>query len=463
MLTSHPEAAEANYRRDLGNGLILRWSMVEDIEKIAQLTGMAFRSKADDPPNVRTMNEIRELMRGDHPLMGSGDYGLVEDTSREGSPAVACTCLWRNRWDYEGIPFDVGQPEIVASDPAYRNRGLIRALFEMVHARSESEGHLVQGITGIPYFYRQFGYEYALDLDGKKRVYISQIPQVKEGEPEPFALRPAIEADLPFIKELYNLRRTRGMVSSFISDKYWLYEIRRKGNPAEERYPRIQMIVNSAGAAQGYVSVVAGRGNNGASFLVFQPFDVLPDVNLVAMMPSVLRALHRYAEETPVFKLRPDQPTEPLKRLVLSLGTTHPVYDVLGQELTAYSQPTYAWYIRVPDLPAFVRHIAPVLERRLVGSVMGSYTGELKLNFYRGGLRMVFEQGQMKAAEHWSAPMYEANDGAGFPPLVFLKLLFGYRSLDELRYMYPDVWASGETETMLKVLFPAKPSTVVPL
>ena len=463
MLTSHSEAAQANYRRDLGNGLILRWSTVEDTEKIAQLASIVFRDKADDPPNARLMREIRDLMRGDHPLMGSGDYGLIEDTSREGSPAVACTCLWRNRWEYEGIPFDVGQPEIVGSDPAYRNRGLIRALFEMVHARSEVEGHLVQGITGIPYFYRQFGYEYALALDGERSVYVSQIPRAKEGESEPYALRPATEADVPFLQDLYNLRRTRGMISSIIPDKYWLYEIRHKENSPEGRYPRIQMIVDSAGATKGFVTVISARRGKGADFVVFQPFDVLPDVNLHAMMPSVLRALLRYAEETPVSRRRPEQPTDPLRRLVLSLGTTHPVYDVLGQELTAYSQPTYAWYIRVPDLPAFLRHIAPVLEQRLAGSVMGRYTGELRLNFYRGGLRMVFEQGHLATVENWQAPIYEANDSAGFPPLVFLKLLFGYRSLDELRHMYPDVWANSEGETLLNVLFPAKQSTVVPL
>ncbi len=57
---------------------------------------------------------------------------------------------------------------MVATDARYRNRGLVRALFEMIHARSSAEGHLVQAITGIPYFYRQFGYEYVLDLDGSR-------------------------------------------------------------------------------------------------------------------------------------------------------------------------------------------------------------------------------------------------------------------------------------------------------
>ena len=108
-------------------------------------------------------------MSGTHPLMGPGDFALVEDQSKPHNPLVACTCLWRHTWEYEGIPFAMGRPEIVASDPAYRHRGLIRALFELIHARSEAEGHLVQAITGIPYFYRLFGYEYALDLEWKPR------------------------------------------------------------------------------------------------------------------------------------------------------------------------------------------------------------------------------------------------------------------------------------------------------
>ena len=50
MLTTIPAAA-ATYRRDLGDGLILRWSTAEDTENIAQLCGMVFRDKADEPAN----------------------------------------------------------------------------------------------------------------------------------------------------------------------------------------------------------------------------------------------------------------------------------------------------------------------------------------------------------------------------------------------------------------------------
>src|SRR5579859_344280 len=120
-------AATANYRRDLGDGLILRWSTAQDTENIAQLCSMVFRDKADEPANEFMLYWIRRLMRGDHPVMGPGDFGVVEDARKEGNPLVACTCLWRHNWEYESVPFAIGRPEIVGSDPAYRNRGLIRA------------------------------------------------------------------------------------------------------------------------------------------------------------------------------------------------------------------------------------------------------------------------------------------------------------------------------------------------
>ena len=174
------EAAQSTYRRDLGDGLVLRWSTAEDTASLLQLVGHVFRRGENAPPNANTMSIVARLMRGDYPLMGQGDFAVIEDTSRDGKPLVACTCLWRQRWEYDGIPFGLGRPEFVGTDPAYRNRGLIRALFEVIHARSEAEGQLMQAITGIAYFYRQFGYEYALQLEAGRTTYLSLIAKLKE-------------------------------------------------------------------------------------------------------------------------------------------------------------------------------------------------------------------------------------------------------------------------------------------
>ncbi len=458
MVTTHThEAATATYRRDLGNGLVLRWSTAADTANIAQLVGQVFRDKESDPPNEGMTTEVHELMSGKNPLMGSGDYGVIEDTRKEGNPIVACTCLWLNHWEYEGIPFEMGQPEIVATDPNYRNKGLIRALFEMVHARSESRGDMVQAITGIPHFYRQFGYEYVLDLSGKRVVYSFQIPKAKAGEAEPYTLRNATAEDVSTIQHIYSYRRKIGVVTANVPDSYWLYEIQRVSDKSQ-RFPRLQMIVDAAGKTYGYTFISSKRYRPGNNLEVYA-LDIVPTVNLLALLPSTLRALYAYGSQLPIRNV-----TEQvhLDQISLNLGRTHPVYDALGSLAPFYEAP-YAWYIRVRDVPAFLKHIAPVLERRMEHSVVADYTGELKIDLYKGGMRLVFEHGKLMVAENWRVPVYDSNAGAGCPALVFLQLLFCHRSLDELRQMFPDVWAEGDTEIVLKALFPAQASTPLPL
>jgi hypothetical protein len=44
-----------------------------------------------------------------------------------------------------------------------------------------------------------------------------------------------------------------------------------------------------------------------------------------------------------------------------------------------------------------------------------------------------------------------------------LQLLFGRRSLDELRYAFPDVYADQIGRPLLEALFPAQASWVLPL
>ncbi len=186
--------------------------------------------------------------------------------------------------------------------------------------------------------------------------------------------------------------------------------------------------------------------------------EVAQNINLQAMMPSVLRNLQAYGELLPISHRN----KEPFSAISFLLGRNHPVYDALGP-LAPIHEPPYAWYIRVADLPAFIMHIAPALQQRLANSAIANYTGELKIDFYRGGLRLAFENGLLTTAEPWTAPIYNAEPSAGFPPLVFLQLLFGHRSLDDLHAILPDAWANDDTKLVLKTLFPTRPSYPLPL
>ncbi|HVU69823.1 MAG TPA: GNAT family N-acetyltransferase [Ktedonobacteraceae bacterium] len=448
------QAASNPFSRHEADGLAFRWSSAEDAGRIAALHSLVHRENAQAAPNAHYMRIVYALMSGAYPFMGPCDFALIEDTTREGRPVVASTCLWRHTWTYEGIPFSVGRPEMVATDPAYRHRGLIRRLFEQVHARSEAEGDLAQAITGIAYFYRQFGYEYALELEDRRATPLALIPPAPEGQAEGFTLRQATPLDIPHIMELYQRRCASGIVAASFTHADWLYEIETwKKHPALGHDFDFQMILDAAGQTVGFVACDARRRGQALGVWLLE---FVEGINMQAALPPVLRALRAHGLSLPAV-----QPTLPaLRELSLSLGTTHPVHELLGEELDAPREPPYAWYIRVKDLPAFLLRIAPALEKRVADSPVAGYSGEIKLDFYRDGLRLVFERGRLVSAEPWRAPLYDSSASGQFPPLTFLQVLFGHRSPAALRQFLPDVAVSHEARPILKALFPTRPSFV---
>jgi hypothetical protein len=448
------EQADPFYRCELGDGLVLRWSTSVDTPALARLVSQVFREREDAPPNTFLERLVEELMSGAHPLMGPGDFAVVEDQSRQEHPLVACTCLWRHTWEYEGVAFGVGRPEIVASDPAYRHRGLVRALFELIHARSEAEGHLVQGITGIPYFYRLFGYEYALHLGGSRTTLVSQIPPAQEGEgSEVYTLRDAMWEDLPLVQHLYDQRRAEGIVSMQLNEAWWRYHFANWSSSLAGAHWHIQIILNRQKQPQGYLITQAKRWQKS---LPVTDMAFVRGTNVQAMVLPLLRALADQGKDLPSREAE----SEPFTQISFDLGGAHPWYEVLNKDLTGTQEAPYAWYLRVANLPGFLWHIAPVLERRLASSLVAGYSGELTLDFYRGGLRLVFERGKLITAENWQCPIWSVRPEIRFPPLTFLQVLFGYRDLDALRASLPDVRVSESKEILLRALFPTRASWV---
>src|SRR5205823_6663357 len=95
------------------------------------------------------------------------------------------------------------------------------------------------------YYYRQFGYEYALDLENSRTVAFQAIPKLKEGEIEPYTLRKATLDDLPLVMELYNRERARSSISTRIDETYWRYVLEGQKTESGERWD-VYFIVNNA-------------------------------------------------------------------------------------------------------------------------------------------------------------------------------------------------------------------------
>jgi len=448
VLAAH---ASLNLPQSLGDGLILRLATQTDTQALADFNARILVD-VDEPPEPVSI-WTRDLMSGRNPATSAADFAVVEDTRT--TRIVSTACLIPQTWAYEDIPFPAGRPELIGTEPAYRRRGLARAALEAIHALSAAYGHKVQGITGIPWFYRQFGYEYALPLGGWRDLNVNDVPALEKDTTEPYQVRRAAEEDIPTLMRLYERMCAGKLVTTLIDEVHWRYDLTGH-SPGSDREYRAHCILDNEGHVVGYYSTPPRLW--GSRFGVWE-IGVEAGVSLRSVLPSVLRALKAQGEA--LAEAGPEKTQ--LAAIRLALGLEHPAYQALSTKLGPAQRP-YGWYIRVPDVPGFIRHIAPVLERRLVDSVMSGYTGELNITFYQDGLRLVFEKGKLVQVTEWRAP--ETNirwNGAGFPPLVFLKLLFGYRSLEELSDAFPDCRAWEEPTLLLNALFPKKASWVLPL
>ena len=432
--------------RELGDNLVLRRGSSQDADTLGEFNERLHMSRNATEPDRAIGIWTRDLLRGTHPTVRPEDFLIVEDT-RSGA-VVSTSCLIGQQWSYSGIRVGVGRPELVATHVDYRRRGLVREQFEVLHAWSRERGDSMQVITGIPFYYRQFGYEMAIDIGGGGVVFRQNVPGLKAETAEPYRVRLAADADIAAIAELYTRGRDRVLVFAERDAAMWRFLL-SGASPRSLAEVVVRVIESPGGELLGFVA--HGSILYGTVLPVFC-CELRPGTAWLAVAPALLRALLAAGDE-----IAPVERKE-LAGIRFGIEPQHPLLESLRRQLQPH--PPYALYVRVPDLPAFVRHIAPVLEQRLPGTAGEGYTGELKLSFYRSGLRLRLETGRLAETSLWHPEDSEDGDAA-FPNLTFLQLLFGYRSLAELHGAFPDCFArNGNAQALLQALFPKQPSQV---
>ena len=440
-----------NKIHDLGDGLILRRATCEDTDALAQFNGTIHRPAESTSVNEAIVALVQDLTVRPHTTCQASDFSIVEDTRCR--QIVSSMCLINQTWSYAGIPFGVGRPELVGTNPEYRNRGLMRAQFELVHRWSAERGHLLQAITGIPYYYRQFGYEYAIALGGGRTGAAFQIPALQDGTEEPFTVRKAQVADLAFLGQMYELGCQRSLVACIRDQAVWRYELDGR-SPGSDCCAELRVVETRSGQPIGFLThgphVQNGCVNIGQ-------YELAPQASWIEVTPSVLRYIKAFGEDCVARKGQGS-----FTHYGFWLGPEHPVYQVIGSRLPN-NVPSYAWYIRVPDLVAFIQLIAPVLEQRLAASLAPGYAGEIKISFFCSGLSMVWENGKLSKVDTWR-PSAREWGAARFPDLTLSQLVFGFRTIEELQQAFPDCrGGNDDVHLVLTALFPKMTSTIWPL
>ena len=434
---------------DLGGGLIMRSAVREKADVLAEFCAKTFIHEESGTEAYWIADWIRDLVGNPHPTLNVDDVIIVEDT--ENDRIVSTTTYLTQTWSYDGVEFEIGRSEIVGTDREYRNRGLIRKQFDVMHRWASERGHLVQVVLSIPSYYRQFGYEYALHAEGGRYSPIASLPRWGDDEERKFRLRDAIEDDVPFITNTLRESSQRSMVTPvFREDEVRYMTFDRTGQSAVRHRTAILCKADAENIGEP-IGVIM--------YAMVTPIDEGVILRVEMSEPRYWREATRalLCEVVEVAKEASDADPDPereIKRIRQDVQPDHPIYIFDDGALGQPPERQYGWYVRVPDIAIFIRKIAPALERRVVDSVHSGYSGSMKIQLHRNGINIEFNDGEVSNVENIS-PISWDDANARFPGLTFLPVLFGMRSVNETILAHTDANVGSKADRhLIETLFP---------
>ena len=369
-----------------------------------------------------------EAMMLHHPTIRPGDFIYIEDEATQQIVSSLGLLPWR--WRFDEIELKLGEMAIVGTLPTYRNHGLVRTLVNHLKEMLAEGEYDLSHLGGIPYFYRQFGYEYALPLEGYWHLPLYHIPSAAENAPA-YTFRDATADDIPTLMEMYEVATRDLNICTVREAAVWRYQIEHPGETDSGAYALL--MVDPSGQVAGYVRIK--RFGVGSGLIVCEASQfAFRDV------PALFRRLKEIAVE---------RGKDTYIRFAL------PPCAVLIQAAKAWGAQFdgyYAWQVHIPDVARLLRTMIPLFERRLAASPFAGLTQKIRINLYRQAYEMVLENGMITAVNAMGF-----QDWAGMiciPPDAFTQLVMGYRTAEELRDIFPDMMAWGESRNLLAVLFP---------
>lgn len=380
-------------------GLELRTARPADLDQIGSL----LVERGEEPDAL------------DHRLVVEGELGwdacaVVVDGDR----VVSTATLLDETVRVGDVVLPAGQVELVATDTEYEGRGLVRALMGWAHDRSRDRGHLLQVMIGIPYFYRLFGYEYAIDIPRARALRESPPPGSGAREPASAhrdapagsVLREATAADIPALVALQEAAQGPYDVAMPHPEERWHWLLAHDGSTTRvlER--------------DGLVVASARTGPPDEGLLVAEA--AAADTSAAHDLLDALRGLG-----------------EPLTIVHRPLTTPGRAWaELLEPGGTEASQ----YYARLERPELVLDALRPVLTARLRAAGLGR---EVVLSTFGRHYRLPWTADAGLGRVEVGGPMQAPGvaHGAGVAPDRLPALLLGQLGIHGLERLYPDVYA----------------------
>lgn len=403
----------------LEGGLIIKaCATTDEIERVAALNGEIHGREAGEA--------VRRWLLDGHPQLEPDGWLFVED---ETSGEIAATLsLMPLTWRYGPVSLPVAELGFVATHPAYRRRGLQRALSATFDRIAVANNFSLAAIEGIPYFYRQFGYDYALPLvpDSRFNLDVAQIPA---GLSSDYLLRPASSADIPQLQMLYREQVADLVITTERSEAMWRHYLTLSPGPP---FGMLLSLISHGERVIGYLALARSGWVNRLNVM---------ELALDRDQEDAILAALRFA------RVRAEADGHP--SIGLQLPAAHPASQ-WARALGVKEEGVYGWQMKVLDPVRFLNAIARALEGRLLGSELDGFCGDLNFELYLAKVGLRFEDGRVRALS--LDP--EADTDVSIPPFAATQLWLGWRSFAELDDWHKDVRADDQSRPLLDLLFP---------
>jgi predicted acetyltransferase len=393
----------------------------EDVEQYLELIRKIWKEE----PGI---DKLAKKLIDSHPKMNLNNFYVIKDKDR----MVSTINLIPVTWSIGGTRLKAAEMGYVGTLPEYRGKGLVQRLIEEYHKEVQKKEYDIAVIEGIPYFYRQFGYEYAVPLLEETKIRLDQIPEWKTK----IKIRPFAEKDIPKAKMLLEQSQRKFYVHSVRDETVW--KVQHRTNIASDPEP-----------FQGYAVEEQGK--------MIAYFRIREIPNAKELLLTEITEIDQLAAQAVLSFLKNYGNKHNLETLSTNISYEEPFAEYLVSLGAIKSVPTYAWQIRITDHVKIFRKLKPLFEHRLASSMYNRLTETLNFNFRVFTIQATVKDG--KITDIRKIPKGERSP-IGLSPLAFVQLMTGYKNRQELEETVPDVRVAVSHRHLIDVLFPKMPSHI---
>jgi hypothetical protein len=390
----------------------------------------------EDPEELRRLIErLPGFGRESNFFLRDADSGMIA-SSLNAIPSI---------WSYDGIPLRNLELGWVGTLKDHRRKGLVRSLYEHFDSLLHEGEYDISTIQGIPYYYRQFGYDFVIPMDPILWVNTSQLPTIDEKSPPPYMkikCRKAEKKDIDELQKLYDEDNKKVQIHIPRSRELW--EIQEETGKFYESDFRT-FVFEDDGGIIGYLRLltnIPSSGLYGSNMRVVE--------SSIRTYDGVMRALEKVKTEAKKQEFDRVGFVGPSSNNLITI-----VHDFGGQVLGEWKH-----QLRVPDTLRLLQKISPVLEKRLVGSMFEELTKDLAINTFRHCYLLKFVNGKIESISDIGMQEVDEHQGFRAPPNDLIRLIFGVYDIDELKHNNIDFIVSRNLKSLIATLFPKGESSI---